>query len=211
MSTRKYGGVAAEQRRAERRTALLDAALKIAGEHGVHALTVSGLSRTSGLNDRYFYENFATTDEVLKALFRQILEELAVSLVGAAGAAGGNLEDRVRAGIGATADFLLADPRRARVAFLESASVPALVADRQGVVDLFVALVSEQAREVIDDLGEVDRRSVRFVGLHLFGGLLETARAWLRGDLEMTRDEFVDHATAVFVGTAGLALVDVNP
>ncbi|WP_278258124.1 TetR family transcriptional regulator [Nocardioides convexus] len=54
---RRYGGKTAEQRRAERREALLAAAVDIWQESGWAAVTMRGVCARAGLTDRYFYES----------------------------------------------------------------------------------------------------------------------------------------------------------
>lgn len=50
---RMYGGLLPEQRRAQRREQLLDAALDLVGEEGVGALTMRRLIARAGLAPRY--------------------------------------------------------------------------------------------------------------------------------------------------------------
>ena len=67
-ATRAYGGVSAEERRAQRRAALVDAALEVIGTRGFSAMTISGLCKDAGLNDRYFAESFENREAVFSAL-----------------------------------------------------------------------------------------------------------------------------------------------
>ncbi|MGV9666099.1 hypothetical protein ACWDUL_29870 [Nocardia niigatensis] len=49
---RTYGGVKAEERRAQRRVALVAALFEILGAQGLDKLTVAGLCAQAGLNER---------------------------------------------------------------------------------------------------------------------------------------------------------------
>ena len=78
---RAYGGVPAEQRRSQRRAALLAAGLDIVGTEGAGRLTVGGLCARAGLNERYFYESFRTTEDVLLAVYDEVIGKLTAVIV----------------------------------------------------------------------------------------------------------------------------------
>ncbi|WP_434090437.1 TetR family transcriptional regulator [Nocardia beijingensis] len=44
--------------------------LDLIGESGAAGVTMRGVCRRAGLTTRYFYENFATRDELLDLLYR---------------------------------------------------------------------------------------------------------------------------------------------
>ena len=73
---RTYAGESADARRARRREELLDSALTMLARDGREGLSVSGLCAAAGLNARYFYESFASTDEVVEALVARLADEL---------------------------------------------------------------------------------------------------------------------------------------
>ncbi|HET6290833.1 MAG TPA: TetR family transcriptional regulator, partial [Amycolatopsis sp.] len=64
-ASRRYSGKTADERRAERRLALLGAALDIWQEQGWAAVTMRGVCARANLTDRYFYESFANRDVLL--------------------------------------------------------------------------------------------------------------------------------------------------
>ncbi len=72
----RWAGLSPTDRRSERRALLLDAASTLFGEGGEGAVSVRSVCRASELNTRYFYENFADTDEVLGELYDQTAVEL---------------------------------------------------------------------------------------------------------------------------------------
>lgn len=197
---RTYGGVSAEQRRAERRAALLAAALDIVGTDGAGRLTVAALCARAGLNERYYYESFSSTDEVVLAVFDEVIAGVAAAIVAAVAAAPGEPRAKARAAIAAAVELLTDDPRRARIVFVEPLSAPVLNRRRADVERSFVALIVGQAGEFYgpDALSRAGAQ-VDFSAAYLLGGLAEVLAAWLRGDLEMTRDELIDRATEVFV------------
>ncbi|UFS95568.1 TetR/AcrR family transcriptional regulator [Nocardia huaxiensis] len=196
---RTYGGVSAEERRAQRRTALLDAALEILGTQGIDKLTVAALCTGAGLNERYYYENFDSRDAVLSALFDTLGEELAAALISAVHTAPTDPRAKAHAAITAGIDVLTADPRKARVALLVSSATPELRTRTMQTIRAFANLV---AAEGIDFYGITDSTpsaTITFRATYLVGGLVQTLTSWLQGDLPMTREELIDHTTDVFV------------
>ncbi|MEV6771449.1 TetR/AcrR family transcriptional regulator [Nocardia sp. NPDC051030] len=196
---RTYGGISAEERRAQRRTALLDAALEIIGSQGIDKLTVSALCAGAGLNERYYYENFDGRDAVLSALFDAIAEELATAILRAIQTAADDTRAHAHAAITAGIGVLTDDPRKAQVALLVSASTPELRTRTTHTIRAFAHLV---AAEGIDFYGLTDpdpNPAIGFRATYLVGGLVHTLTSWLQGDLDMPRDELIDQTTDVFV------------
>ncbi|MFE4458831.1 TetR/AcrR family transcriptional regulator [Nocardia tengchongensis] len=196
---RTYGGSTANQRRTQRRTALLGAALDILGTQGIDKLTVSALCSGAGLNERYYYENFDGRDAVLSALFDTIAEELATALLAGLQSAPDDTRAKAHAAITAGIHVLTDDPRKARVALVVSTATPELRTRTTHTIKAFANLV---AAEGIDFYGITESQPDPLIGFratYLVGGLVQTLMAWLQGDIPMTRDELVEATTDVFV------------
>jgi AcrR family transcriptional regulator len=178
----------------------LTAALDIVGTDGFAKLTVAGLCARAGLNERYFYESFASTDEVLGAVLDDVLAELTTVIVAAVAAAPQDTRLKARAAISAAVELLTDDSRKTRVVFAEPLAAPALLARRAEVARAFVALIVGQAQEFygaetalrVGSWGD-------FAAAYVLGGLAETLTAWVRGDLAMSRDALIGRATELFV------------
>ncbi|WP_245672117.1 TetR/AcrR family transcriptional regulator [Nocardia anaemiae] len=196
---RTYGGVSADERRAQRRTALLDAALEIIGTQGIAKLTVAGLCAQAGLNERYYYESFDSRDAVLAALIDRIAEELAGAIIGALQTAPADTRAKAHAAISAGIHLLTDDPRKAHVALVAGMATPELRARTDQTVRVFARIV---AAEGIDFYGITDPNpdpTIDFRATYLVGGLIQTLTAWLQNSLPLTRDELINHTTDVFV------------
>lgn len=202
-SSRAYGGQTAEERRTQRRTALVAAALEIVGTSGHARLTVSGLCVQAGLNERYFYESFGGLDDVLLAVLDEVVADVSTAIVIAVAAAAHDAPAKAEAAIRAAVEVLTDDPRKSRVMFVEPLSAPALAARRGAVARTFVALILDQA-EGFYGPGTSERVGAAgsFAASYLLGGLAETLTAWLRGDLEVDRDELIERSTDLFVAVA---------
>jgi len=202
---RAYGGVSASERTAARRTRLVEAALDIVGAEGTGAITVTGLCRRAGLNERYFYESFRDRNEVLVAASDLLADTLATRMLEALAHAEESPRARARAALGAAVDVLADDPRMGRL-FQESASSPPLARRRQELAGSFVELLLSQALATLrlERTADVDSWG-SFVATHLFGGVLETIGAWLRGELKVTREQLVDHNVEMFLAAGTVA------
>lgn len=85
MSGRTYGGESADDRLTRRRRQLLDAGLELFGTAGYRATTVRQLCREPKVSDRYFYEQFDSTEDLLLAVYDECtraLEEAALAALG---------------------------------------------------------------------------------------------------------------------------------
>ncbi|MGW4631775.1 TetR/AcrR family transcriptional regulator [Nocardia sp. NPDC004415] len=194
---RTYGGVSAAERKAQRRTALLDAALELVGEDGQAKLTVAGLCARAGLNERYYYENFEHRDAVLEAVLDRIAEELTAAIVTALAGAAPDSRAQAHAAIHAGTSVLIDDPRKARAALIAGMATPELRARTARTVRAFARLVAAQGSGFYQV--EIAQNIVDFRALYLVGGLTQTLTTWLAGDLDLTREQLVDQITDVFV------------
>lgn len=114
MPSRTYGGATSGERRARRRAALLDAALDLVAGSGVKGLTVRGVCAEARLNDRYFYESFRSTDELVLAMLDEQMLAGSATIIEAIAKSSTSKDPvvRTRAAVGSGLRFLTADPRR---------------------------------------------------------------------------------------------------
>ncbi|WP_040865001.1 TetR/AcrR family transcriptional regulator [Nocardia exalbida] len=196
---RTYGGISAEERRAQRRAALLEAALEIIGTEGLEKLTVSGLCARAGLNERYYYENFDSRDSVLIALTDGIAEELAAAILAAVRTAAPDTRATAHAAITAGVHLLTDDPRKAKAALIAGMATPELRARTTETVRAFAHMVASEGTDFYRMSDSAPASAIDFRALYLVGGLVQTLTAWLQGDLNLTRDELIEHTVDVFV------------
>ena len=178
-------------RRAERRSLLIDAAFRLFGDGGEAAVSVRSVCRECGLNTRYFYESFADVDDLLGAVYDKVSEQLTADLEAAMARAGDSLRDRTRAGIAAVLGFGSADPRRGRVLFTDARANPVLAARREAAVDLLLQVVLIEGWRLQPGTDPVAAR----VGAAMYtGAMAELAQQWLTGRLGDDLDAVVDQA-----------------
>src|SRR5580698_1393974 len=117
---RSWKGVPLDVRKAERREQLVDVAFELLGDDGLRGTTVRGVCGAARLNPRYFYESFDSLEALFIAVFDRLVLEATHDAVEAIAAAGPEPGARATAVIGASIRYVTADPKRARILFVEA-------------------------------------------------------------------------------------------
>jgi len=182
---RSWAGVSAEDRKAERRTLLLDAALELLGTEGWAGTTVRGVCQTAQLNPRYFYESFDDLDALACALHDRLLEELRAAVEAEVAAADDDPVAKTRAVVSATARFVDEDRRRARVIYVEALGNEAVNRRRIEAAHALTRLMAGAVGPVAASM--------------LVGGFSEVLVAWLDGRIPGSRERLVEETTTLFL------------
>ena len=196
-----YRGLTAEQRLADRRARLVEATLEVWGRDGGPRVTMTRICAEAGLTERYFYESFDGLDAALTAVMDDIAAQIAERSVAALAAAAGGPAERVRAGIGAFVEILTDDPRKGRVAIVESVSLDALRPHRAELLRQFAELAAREARALYGEQAWSETEGALAATMFI-GGVAELVTAWIEGTVEATPDDIVDAATHHFTATA---------
>src|SRR5690242_16456799 len=121
--TRQYGGHSAEQRQLARRERLIEAAIRVYGEVGYRNATVKAVCEAADLTERYFYESFANSEELLIAAFDTVSHRVIACLDRIRKEHTGTVEERGHAVLRAYYQMLKDDPDSARLFVIEIARV----------------------------------------------------------------------------------------
>ena len=124
---RTIRGLDAEQRRAERREQLLDAALKLFAANGYINTSIEQICSTAYIGTKSFYEVFTNREDCYVALLQRTSERLQDQVAGMASQAVGNEREVAPKLIQVFAHALLDDPRVAKVTFGMAAGISPLV------------------------------------------------------------------------------------
>ncbi len=174
-TARKIGGKTVEERRSERWRRLIDAAVKVYGEQGYRNSTVKAVCDEAGLTERYFYESFSNSEDLLCACFQEAADKLLLRVRRAGLQGGGAPLERVRAGVIEYLVHLQADPAAARVFLIEMSSVSARAdALVSASLDRFAALLTDFLTSGAGPHREPSRLLLRGA----IGGGLHVAQAW---------------------------------
>jgi len=122
VSSRRYAGASAAERQVQRRERLVDAAFDVFGREGYRAATMRLICAQARLTDRYFYENFATIDDVFMAVHKRLSVEVASRIMAQALVQPDDPVAQTRAGLRAFFEYIKEDPRRAQILLIDASS-----------------------------------------------------------------------------------------
>jgi AcrR family transcriptional regulator len=190
LASRIYGGVSAEQRHSERRQRLIEAGLELFGTRGLAAVGIVDICAEAKLTKRYFYESFASIDELAGAVFEQVTGSL-VEQVTPAIVAGGGTDPRPA--LTAYFNGALADPRVVRLLAVEG---------RTGALASYGAGFATRAVELWFGLtprveGQ-DEEALRLRAYAFAGALTQVGLALHDGALDLSVERVIDELVEVF-------------
>jgi AcrR family transcriptional regulator len=173
---RPYRGVPQDERRAQRRSQLIAAAIAVYGERGYRQATVKAVCEAAGLTERYFYESFANSEELLIASYNAVTYSVLHEMLDAAGQAGGDRLARARAMLRTYFTALQREPRSARVFLVEIRGVSRAV---DKAFDSSLRAIGEQVGRVVGREG-APRDPLLEAGV--VGGVIHIALRWIEDD-----------------------------
>ena len=183
-----WAGVAPDDRKAERRALLLDAAFELLGTQGWSGTTVRSVCQTAQLNPRYFYESFEDLDALVVALYDRLGGELRAAVEKSVAEADVSSTDSlIRATVESTVRFVDEDRRRGRVLYHEALGNEAL--NRRRVESGFA----------LADLIAGGAKERRVAASFVVGGFSEVLMAWLDGRIKVSRKRLIEQTTSLFL------------
>jgi AcrR family transcriptional regulator len=203
---RTYGGRTGDQRAAERREALLDAAFELVAANGWRDLNIEATCRRAGLNKRYFYESFSDIDALVAAVMEHLADE-AIAVTVAQLEEGGPRKEVSRRAVTALIEHLIDDPRRTRVLFGAVPAGDAAAGHRIAVIRRVIASAASYGRNLYELADDPD---VELTAAMLVGGTSQTVLDWLDGRVDCSRDELIAHVVALWCAIGDETTARVN-
>ncbi|MET8650541.1 MULTISPECIES: TetR/AcrR family transcriptional regulator [Nocardia] len=194
-AARPYGGMPSETRRLQRRARLLDAVFEVVGVSGFGALTVASVCAAAGVGKRYFYESFASLDELVAGALQQIFEQVGLAIE-ESGLQPDDPAERLLELAARSALEVLDDPRVARF-YLESTGSPAGMVVRETAV----GVLTEQLLVRLVGTGP-PRPTARLLGHLLVAGTNHVVALWLRGESGVGREDLITMLVGIGVDAA---------
>ena len=183
---RPYRGIPQDERRAQRRAQLISAGVAVYGERGYRQATVKAVCEAAGLTERYFYESFANSEELLIACFNAVTYAVMEEIMAAAHAAEPTREARSRAMLHAYFAALQREPRSARVFLVEIRGVSRAV---DKAFDAALRAIGEEVGRVIESPEAV---ADPLLQAGIVGGVIHIALRWIEDgytpDIERVTD-----------------------
>lgn len=188
---RTYGGLSADERRAERRRKLMDAALEMFGTQGYSTASIERLCTKAGVSTRNFYEEFTGKEAVLIALHEQITEQARDAVIEALAGASpdATTRERVEPAIRAYVASIASDLRAARIAYVETVGVSQAVEQsrirlRQAWSELLVTEAERAAAR-----GEAVPRDFRLSAVVIIGAINNMVHFWSMNSADFTLED----------------------
>jgi AcrR family transcriptional regulator len=154
----------------------------------------------SRLTPRFFYESFEDIDALAVAVLDEIVATATARALEAIAAAPDEPAAKIRAAIETMVGELTADPRRARVAFVEALGSEPMMKRRLALMRDIARVIAAQARATYDLPAEANP-FVEVTSIVFAGGLVELLIVWLEGGLNMSRDELIDRCVELLATT----------
>ncbi|MES2919335.1 MAG: TetR/AcrR family transcriptional regulator [Pseudomonadota bacterium] len=203
---RTYGGEAPELRMARRRACFIAAGRALFSGIGYRKTTMRALCAEAGLTDRYFYESFATLEDLLVAVYEELMGEMQGRILAALQAAGPGQDAGALIDTGLDAFFRQAeDSAAARVIWLEVLGVSPRVDQVytrgiRGFAELILVLSRTMAPQ-----WPVPDEVARVMALGMIGAASEAAKDWLLGGYQQPREHLVQGVAMLFKGVLLMA------
>jgi AcrR family transcriptional regulator len=196
---RRYRGQDADVRRAERRLRLVDAGLQVFGEAGYHGATVKTICARAGLSERYFYESFANSEDLLCAVYEQHMALQQERIAKAVEAAPREPLAMMEAGLRAFLELARENPAGARVQFLEVLGVSPRV-DRlyRQAIENFARLLRSWNTQLVKDRSGLHDEDTLAVGL--VGAAVGITGRWLLTGFAQPLDVMLQTLLTIFRG-----------
>jgi len=205
--SRTIRGLDAEQRRAERREQLLDAALRLFAENGYLGTSIEQICSTAFIGTKSFYELFASREECYIALLRRTSERLEERVADVAAQATGNERQEAPLLLATFVHALVDDPRITKVTFGMASGISEAVERQRRKNRRWAAGFLEQLWDRYDGPPDgpdaPDQRAVRHaVAIGLVGGMFDLISDWLLdanlGD-ESEIETLIDDLTTFYI------------
>jgi AcrR family transcriptional regulator len=176
-----------DDRRAQRRNQLIAAAIEVYGERGYRQSTVKAVCEAAGLTERYFYESFANSEDLLIASYNAVtyavFDEIRDSAL-----ASGDATERARAMLRAYFTALQREPRSARVFLVEIRGVS------RAVDKAFDASLREIGEQVSRITGPRGAEPDPLLQAGVVGGVIHIALRWIEDGYTPGIDSVIDSA-----------------
>lgn len=189
--SRPYRGHGPEARKAERSERLVDAGVELLGTGGVAAVTMRAVCRQAELSQKFFYESFTDTEDLLREVYRSTMQR-AIDVMDAAAVGASGQAAKTRASVDAAARLVKEDPRVCRILFMEPVADLRL---RRFVRETIVAMISHIVGWAAEPEGDPADALMHYATV--FGAVIALFVEWTDGTFGDDRDAFVDHVTGV--------------
>jgi AcrR family transcriptional regulator len=179
---RRIKGLDAEERRAQRRAQLLDAALELFAAGGYQNTSIEQLCQAAYVGTKAFYEVFNSREDCYIALLRQITERLSERMVEVLDRAPDDEREASPMLVAAFAHGLVDDPRIARVTFGRGSAVSPDVERQRRLNRRWAASFIESIWRrygIVEDVAAGMAVDPHRMAIGVIGGMFDLIADWL--------------------------------
>lgn len=188
--TRRYRGRTTDELKAERRERLLDTGLALFSERGYANTPIELICSTARVTTRHFYQQFKGREALLVALLLKILEEVGQKITRELSDESIAVADRLTHAVRAGSNYLLDDPRRARIVCIESVGVsPEMEKMRRQIIQNLAHMMQQYSERMAKE-GLVPERDFYFPAIALVGATLELLIEAVSEDGKLAPEDF---------------------
>jgi len=199
---RPYRGIAASERVASRREALMRAGLDVFDTEGWSALSARRVCEVAGLTRRYFYESFEDIDQLVAAIFVSITGDVTDAIKAAindqALGFGARVERAVAAGLAT-----LQPPVRGRFLVAAQRGCGPVDPHRTAVLDDLMSLVGSALFVNQEGTRQIEPADSSIALRMVVGAVLALVDGWFEGDVKLSRGDVSSRAA-----TAAVAIIE---
>lgn len=197
---RPYRGVAAGNRIASRRDALIDAALEVFAAEGWSAISARRVCEQAGLTRRYFYESFDDVDALTAATFQRIAGEVFAAVQAATADRAATVPELARRAVAAGLDVLAQPPAKGQFLVMAQRAGGSIGQQRASALDDLASIVQTVHSTDSEAASTIDPREARITALAVVGAVLAIVDSWLAQVSDLSREEVISWSTAAALG-----------
>ena len=198
---RRYRGVSEEVRRTERRQRFIEAGLDVFGGRGYHSSTVRSICASAGLTERYFYESFENSEDLLCVVYNACVQRLREHMLAALVEAPQDPEQMARIALHQVFECVRDDPRLARILFIEVLGVSERVDMMYRLtVENFTALLVRLMKPLFGEGKWPPPLEAEIVANAMVGAIVATAGRWLLLGFSTPVEAVVENLHTIFTG-----------
>lgn len=195
MTARSYAGLGKEERIAQRRERLMNSALALFSEQGYAKTNIEQLCQHSKVTARHFYELFSSKEDLLLALYQNIIAELSYAVSQAVSTTHQRIEEQVESAVQALVTHYLQDQRLARIGVLEVVGVSERMELVRRAAIHGIARVIERYLNALCQQAALPARNYELASIALVGGINELMADWLTRENPCSLNKLSDEIT----------------
>ncbi len=198
-SRRPYRGQSPSARLADRRRRLLDAGLDSFGTVGYFGTSIEALCAAAQVSNRSFYEHFSSKEELLLAVYDELLGDVRAGVLEALSRRPLELTTGARAGLHAFVEAVVEDDRKAHVVIAGLIGVSERCEQRRRQeLRAFARVIADGIRTFDPEIAAV--RELPVLSMALVGATIEALIDWLSSARDVPIERVLDELVHVFEG-----------